>query len=443
MKRTAVHIELFCLMLLTLTLGACGGQIEMQQDGQDQVPPRVDGLKCPPEQMTCTGEVDQGTLVCTCDDTWFCKLNPKKCHRERPTPGGGGWRCSWENENKYQCTKKGTKDENPGGQQWLCTWNAKEHSWSCLRIKTTVPPGGGFWKCVVDNETHKLICTPDKIPGVDGWQCKTVSGQETCHKGGETGGLPPGATNWKCHQVVHEGVKSWICHGTKTSGTAPPGGGGWKCVKFKTEQGQDHYRCIKPQTKDDVPPGGGSYACSKGSEFSGTRCVKVADPKPWHKGKSFKCSPGTKMWCDGKDYCGWGQVTCKPNGQWPSEIVNGEKALLCKELPNYRRPNTTCACYHFFYKPECCERPDCIVPAGTNGQICPKSPGKLCNYCNALKPECQEAGAKCLISDSYETFCGRLCASNSQCPAGYRCAGVKLKVGTTKQCVPVSGSCYY
>ena len=432
------------LLVMAAILVACGGQIEMDKPGPGGTPQYPDNLKCPPEKMTCTGDVDKGTLVCSCDDTWFCQANPKKCSRDRPVPpGGGSWSCTWDNEHSYFCTKKGGKGEVHGDQDWYCTWSDKEFAWRCTRIKTpTKPPGGGSWRCSVDRESKKLICTPAPA-GDNDWNCKTSQGKKTCKKGGD-GGLPPGGSGWRCHQVLEGGVQNWVCSNTKPTGSKPPGGNGWKCVKTGSELGKDHYRCQRPGTKNDVPPGGGFYACVKGSEFGGTTCVKVdKKPAPWSPKDGFKCAPGTKMWCDGLDFCGWGQVTCQPNGQWPSKMLGGKKVLFCKELPNYRRPNTQCACYHFFYKANCCERPDCIVPAGTNGQICPKSQGKLCDYCNPLKPECAESGAKCLVSTDYETYCGRVCSSNSSCPAGYKCAAVKLKVGYTKQCVPLDGSCYY
>ena len=433
------------MLLLAATLVACGGQVEMDGPRPGETPQYPDNLKCPPEKMTCTGDVDKGTLVCTCDDTWFCQVNPKKCSRERPVPpGGGNWSCTWESEHKYYCTKKGGKGEAHGDQDWFCTWSDKEFSWRCIRVKTpTKPPGDGSWSCFVDKESKKLVCTPQDPGGGVGWSCKTVGGKKTCTKG-DSGDLPPGGSGWKCNRTLVGGAQFWVCYGKKPAGSSPPGGGGWQCVKVGSELGQDTYRCQRPETNNDVPPGGGHYSCSKGSEFGGTTCVKVdKKPTPWTPKDGFKCAPGTKMWCDGMDFCGWGQVTCKPNGQWPSKIVGGKKVLFCKELPSYRRPNTMCACFHFFYKANCCERPDCIVPPGTNGQICPKSKGKLCNSCNPLNPECKEAGAKCLISTEYETYCGRLCASNQNCPTGYKCATVKLKVGSTKQCVPLDRSCHY
>ena len=36
-----------------------------------------------------------------------------------------------------------------------------------------------------------------------------------------------------------------------------------------------------------------------------------------------------------------------------------------------------------------------------------------------------------------------LCSGPKPCPAGYQCMTVKLKTGSTKQCVPADMSCYY
>jgi hypothetical protein len=91
----------------------------------------------------------------------------------------------------------------------------------------------------------------------------------------------------------------------------------------------------------------------------------------------------------------------------------------------------------------CCERPDCIVPAGYPEQGWPhKSEGKLCDHCNPLKPECKEAGARCIVVNTHETFCGKEC-KDTPCPASHDCLEVKLKVGTTWQCVPRDLSCVH
>jgi len=163
-------------------------------------------------------------------------------------------------------------------------------------------------------------------------------------------------------------------------------------------------------------------------------------PDPW-----AKCAPGQRMWCDGPVYDGWGLVECDPaTGHWKTTVVNGKTTIDCREdLAAGTRPNTLCACYHLFTNFSCCERPDCILEPGESGQICPPSPGKLCDYCNPLQPECVETDAKCVTTNSHESFCARLCSAAAPCPSGYVCMTIKLKQGSTQQCVPSDFSCYY
>lgn len=161
-------------------------------------------------------------------------------------------------------------------------------------------------------------------------------------------------------------------------------------------------------------------------------------PSGWSKPKpGQECVPGQKKWCDGELYCGWGQVECTAQGTWKRE-ASGE--LECLERADGRVPNTTCACYYFFFDEKCCETPDCIVPKGTNGQLCPKSPGKLCDYCNPHNPECLPGGLCVVALD--ETYCGRDCSAAQPCPAGYSCTLLLQKLKFVHQCVPNDGSCY-
>ena len=440
----------FLALMMVVALVGCGAEIHADDpNNNDDVD--TGSSNCPPPGKTkCVGYGPDKGMVCTCEGLFDCAVDPSKCTGGRPTPpGGGSWSCSWTSEYKYSCTKKGGKDSPPGGNDWLCKWNDKEFQWECTRIKTPLPPGGGTWSCKVDNEIKKINCTltsKQPPPGGGTWDCKTVDGEKVCTKKGDDGLPPGGGSDWKCNKTAINGVPTWVCYGKKTKGGTPPGGNGWKCKKVKTEGNYDIYKCEKPDTKDDYPPGGGWYSCQKGSEWNGTTCTKVPEepkaPGPYPK-KGQTCAPGTKMWCDGLQYCGWGQVTCLPSGKWKTKIVSGKEVLDCQELSNGLRPNTVCACYHFFYNPNCCERPDCIVPKGSKGQICPKSNGGLCDHCNPMKPECKGAGAKCIVTNSHETFCGKLCATAAGCPAGYKCMTVKLKVGSVKQCIPADFSCYY
>ena len=441
-----------------LLLAACQGDLPDNPPKTDSGTPNdpyapcTDPMKCcSQEKLVCVGDPD-GKIVCGCSDLWDCSKNPKKCEQDFPVPpGGSGWECTWT-EFKYTCVMKSPNGpgEPPGGGEWTCKWNDKEFQWECTSTPpnpSNQPEGTSVWQCSIVDK--KLVCekkgttsTPPAGSGI--WKCtKDASGREICQKEDENGGLPPGGSNWKCNQTTIDGVVTWVCVGQSEGN---PGGNGWNCTKmdeFNT------WKCEKPQQSGDIPPGGGWFACTKGSEFGGTQCEKVpeeptpptATPKP-----GDLCIVGEKLWCDGLQYCGWGQVQCDPaTGKWKTKIINGKEVLDCQELASGERPNTVCACYHFFFNPTCCERPDCIVPTDSKGQICPASAGQLCDYCSpmAQPSECKESGAKCIVTNNHETFCGRLCDASKPCPNDYMCMTVKLQVGTTNQCVPADFSCYY
>ena len=84
------------------------------------------------------------------------------------------------------------------------------------------------------------------------------------------------------------------------------------------------------------------------------------------------------------------------------------------------------------------------MPPGTSGQVCPPSGGGLCDYCNPQQPECKEPDARCIVTNSHETFCGRPCSHESPCPTDYSCMVVKTPgAETAYPCVPSDKSCYY
>jgi hypothetical protein len=389
-------------------------------------------------ERRCITDIDNGT-VCTCVNKPIdpCEKYPNKAFcSEMPTPDGSSdWTCTWT-EFKYSCTRKDNGKTPTGGGSWTCVPN-NEGGWTCTKNELPVPDGSGGWKCFVDNEAGALICEKENPGGDLTWKCVTdqQTGKTVCTT---TGGLPSGGGNWKCHKSGD----TWTCYGDIPPGGTPPGGAGWTCVKMKTELGKEIYKCQKKG--DDLPGGKGDWICTKGTELNGTKCVQGTPPPPPKLGAA--CKIGDKAWCDGHTFCGWGQVSCDPKtGTWETEInqTTGKPQLKCYEVKDLR-PNTVCACYHTFYNEACCERPDCIIPPGTQGQVCPKSPGKLCDYCNPLQVgSCVEPGAKCVYTSSNETFCGRECSVSKPCPAGYTCASYKLKGVTYKQCVPVDGSCYY
>lgn len=423
--------------VVTLSLAGCGA--DMAQTEGPGGPGTGTNTQCPADKMICTGDPDTGTLKCTCNDLWDCSKNPVKCTQPTPTPdgvpGGNGWQCSWA-EFKYTCTKKGPDNGvPPGGSGWSCVYDKEYGGWKCTE-NPPVPNGASKWSCTVANGKLECVEVPGTKPppgGGNTWDCtKDASGKMIC----TTGDLPPGGGNWKCSQITKAGVPTWVCVGDST-GNPPPGGNGWNCVKMENEF--DKWKCEKPaDTPPTAPPGGGSYQCVKGTEFGGTKCEEV----PPKKGDDL-CLINEKMWCDGLQYCGWGQVVCDPaTGKWKTKTLNGKQILDCQELADGSRPNTVCACYHFFFNPACCERPDCIVPSGTKGQICPKSQGGLCDYCNPMQSECQ-AGGKCIVTNNHETFCGQACSPTQPCPNLYNCMTVKTQVGTVNQCVPADFSCYF
>ena len=425
----------------TLSLAGCGGVMGLEEDPNG--PGTGSNTQCPADKMICVGDPDTGALKCQCNDLWDCSKNPVKCTQPTPTPegampaGGNGWECTWT-EFKYTCSKKGPPDQNPppGGSGWSCQYDSEYGGWKCTE-NPPVPNGASKWSCTVKNGALECVeVTPPPVTGNNTWNCGTdASGKYVC----TTGDLPPGGSNWKCSQVTKGGVPTWVCVGD-SSGNPAPGGNGWTCAPMENEFNK--WKCEKPvDTPPQTPPGGGTYQCVKGTEFGGTKCEEA--PKPPPGTSNDLCKINEKMWCDGLQYCGWGQVACDPaTGKWKTKVVNGKTIHDCQELSNGARPNTVCACYHFFFNPACCERPDCLVPSGSTPQICGPSQGGLCDYCNPMQSECKNNG-KCIVTNNHETFCGQPCSTTQPCPANYNCMTVKTQVGTVNQCVPADFSCYF
>jgi hypothetical protein len=291
---------------------------------------------------------------------------------------------------------------------------------------------GGLDGPIVDSEPDEGLLSPVPVPC--GWLCTTKpDGRTFCKKLCDPG-FPNslGSSNWLCHKVTKDGQPTWVCYGESTS---MPSVWGWSC----TQVGATTYRCEKPDNADDKPPGPGTWVCVKGTPYGGTLCEKVAvTTMPT---VTAPCTPGQRFWCDDPVYSGWGQVLCDASGSWKTKVANGKTMFDC-QFTTAAVPLTRCACYHFFFNPMCCERTDCILPDGTNGQTCPKGAGKLCDYCNPLAQDCVEPDGLCIVTNSSETFCGKGCAAQP-CPAGYTCMTVKTKTGTSQQCVPADMSCYF
>ncbi|MCC6749590.1 MAG: hypothetical protein IT371_18135 [Deltaproteobacteria bacterium] len=458
-----------------LALASCAGEAPPFTEpppnpDSDPFAPCTDPLKCcPASELKCTGSPDRG-VICSCKNLWNCDLNQSKCTQHTPVPpgGGGDWKCTW-NEFSYKCKGSGDTSGNPppGGGGWTCKPDS-EKGWECTYDyppnPANKPDGAGKWICVAGaaqltcerKEPPPTTTTPPGTtppPGGGVWKCETnAEGKKVCTKQDDNGGLPPGGGTWRCHEGTEGGKKVKVCVGDLPAGSPPPGGGGWTCKQVANSP--DSWICTRPIGTNDVPPGGGYWSCKSGTEFGGTKCSQVDQPPtppgPYPK-PGEKCVPGRKMWCDGLQYCGWGQITCKPDGSWPTRVVNGKSVLDCQELASERRPDNLCGCFHFYFNPVCCESPDCIVPENppavpfcTTKQKELEAAGKwgqLCSFCDPRKPACQNGG-RCIITNSMETFCGSACSGNS-CPTGFSCLPIKVGGGTTNQCVPADFSCYF
>ncbi len=423
-----IRALMILVLMSAVTVSGCGLRPVEDAPGPDGgVTPdagKTQGL-CSPGRLDCSSLVDH-EIICICK--WRCDAATGVCINRRPVPGPGVWSCDWSVPYKYTCTRKGGKPAPPGGKRWYCSWSNKSQTWRCVKIVTPLPDGTHQWSCAVDNAKESITCKKKKSPPVDPgtWDCKKTDGRTFCQKKGTHKGLPPGGKSWKCHKTTKNGQPTWFCHG-EAEGSAAPGGDGWACTGVKKDSGVV-WRCVRSERKDDYPPGGGVWVCVKGAGFGGTLCEKVHNqpkPPPLFGGP---CAPGTRMWCDANSYGGWGQATCLPSGKWKTVTQNGKQI---------------CACYHFYFSGACCERPDCVVPAGSKGQVCGKSSGKLCDPCNPMNPECSGKESKCVVTSAHETYCGSLCDVTADCPTGYKCLAVKMKVGSTKQCIPTDYSCYY
>lgn len=407
---------------------------------------------CEKDELVCAGNPDS-ELICSCFKDWDCEtaVDPEKCWQNRAdTPDGEtDWTCQTQG-NVEQCVRPGSTVP-PGKNGWTCKQTA--NGVECSR-PTNTPDGSSEWSCSYSGEFKSCTkgtptpqpdggVTPSPDSGVPpagdlglppGWNCTTNANNElVCTKDGAgmpSQGAPGGGGSFNCfwkNNVI-------TCEG---SSPTPPGDGEWNCVQNELVGG---WRCTKPVKPGDMPDGNGEWTCYSGTPFGGTVCVKSP---PTQQGA--ECVPGTKKWCDGNAYCGWGQVTCGADGKWKTKVdpKTGKTVLDCAELADGRRPNTKCACHFYYWNKDCCETPDCIVPPGTNGQLCPASPGKYCDYCNPLKPECKNAGSKCIVTSNNETYCGLDCSGGKPCPTGASCQKLQVDSQYVWQCVPTDLSCYY
>lgn len=411
---------------------------------------------CDGDELICSGNADDPGM-CQCDRSWVCDqlVNPQKCQQNPAvTPDGkGGWSCEVV-ETTERCVKSGS-DQVTGKGGWLCVTN--NNSVECTRSVKT-PDGSGNWNCIyaegtkvckkttnsssttpTNNSTNKDggtpssklndqgTVTPTPTPGGGTWSCTTTSETGTvCKK--DQDALPPGGTGqWSCTWTETK----VICTG---SSETKPGGGEWTCVP--TGEGTT-WTCTKTRTTTDTPPpaGTGTWTCVENPSEGGMICTQPpSKPNP-----GSECLPNQKRWCDGIETCGFGIVECdSATGKWKRTTKNGKTILDCHEAPDGRRPNTECACHFTWWNEDCCETPDCILPEGTNGQICPASPGEQCDYCNPENSECT-SGKKCYLSQQTgENFCAIDCSTTKQCPTGTKCT-ISPKGFL---CMPTAGTCF-
>jgi hypothetical protein len=250
--------------------------------------------------------------------------------------------------------------------------------------------------------------------GPAGWTCETdAAGNTTCAQAQPD---LPGPSGWLCWDYGEE---------TECAAAEPlEAGPGWACEPVAV-----HTRCRHARVVPAMAPPNGAWYCwfaLDNRRLCSDAPYYGSHPQP----PSPACLAGQRRWCDGAAYDGWGQQTCLPNGTWGP----------CYEKPA-SRPRTLCACFDFYLNPDCYELPSGIVPPGTDGQTCPASSGVLCDYCTSAG-ECQ-AGARCIYTNSGESFCGRDC-TDAACPDQYDCRAVTDQGGQTyQQCVPASLTCYW
>ncbi len=340
-------------------------------------------LGCEGNLLQSEGRIEPFTTIEPCTDPIACC--PKEQIRCTGDPDRGGIICKCV--GLWDCTGSSAKECGqdkpvpPGAGSWSCTWS--EFSYTCSAAGDQQnPPGGGGWDCVWSNELSEWNCVREDVPN------PTNS--------------PEGAGSWTC--AVDNELDQLACVKSNPEVTPPV------TTEEQPQPEENHPEENTPPGNDESQPAPEQPTLPQGAE----------------------CIPGQKKWCDGEQYCGWGQVTCRPDGTWEE---------ICMELSDGSRPNTTCGCYNFYFEEECCETPDCILPAGTDGQICGKSGGQLCDYCNPENPECAEAGAECIIAFG-SAFCGRACSAAAPCPSGFHCIPYISGSNFGSQCMPFVNTCY-
>jgi len=278
-----------------------------------------------------------------------------------------------------------------------------------------------FWDCGENLEKCRApLTTPD---GQGEWQCAWNDLAFVCKRPGSEAVPPQGDGRWFCRWISEE--QTWECTSSPWTPSGPAGTGDWRCT-------------IDLELRLIV--------CERTGAADGEGTTPTETPQQPPVEATEVCVVGQRLWCEGSDFCGWGLVDCDPaTGTWMTKEVEGEQRVDCRNTAQGRRPDTLCACYHYSFAAQCCERPDCLVEpdaAGQYGQICPANEGKLCDYCDpVLESSCTEPGGMCLMVKTKESFCVRDCASQP-CPTGYKCTNVTTPSSSSRQCVPEDMSCF-
>ncbi|MCB9555981.1 MAG: hypothetical protein H6707_07745 [Deltaproteobacteria bacterium] len=400
---------------------------------------------CKPEELVCKGDIDRGT-VCRCSNLWDCNQNQTKCSKPFQSPFGSGESgCKYESEYRgVVCRKSGNPGDEVGPNGiggWNCRYSSETKEVICQEDypsnPTNKPPTGDVdWKCtlVISDGLAKIVCereppnTNNNTTGSGGWECNAE--MTVCTKKG-TSPTSSGGGSWNCR--IHNGVV--ICEGDKPS----DGSGGWVCEKREVG-GDTKYVCKRPATPEDSnPPNGGGTTTCIINEF-GTRCEKgstPSEPPPIAPTPGLKCTPGEEFWCDGYQFCGWGTITCKPDGTFPTRVYNGKTILDCKERADAKIPNTLCAQLHYFFNSRCCERPDCKVVDAVERK---PSAGEPCDPCNPLQPNCKQG--ICVVTNLYETFCSQHPDASGKCPSGMILVQATQNGRKVPTCIEADQSCY-
>jgi hypothetical protein len=420
-------------------------------------------------QWNCTDEGEFTQCESTSPDApstgsgWQCQKNAAGkvvCIENSPDEPavGGPWDCVYDDVGNATCTSGGSDNS-----QWSCNYEGTKQI--CRKVKADKPNDQPGWQCVpIAGGVSCHSPTPGQSADEPGWNCKPENGGTTCTT--PTPDQPGFGGPWECVYddvggvtCTSESSGDWTCVAdasgnkictepnpeTPDGGTWDcydadgkticvgsgdnPGGGGWICQTDDVGR----TRCEKQPDYPPDQPGSGTWNCwydDVGNRVCSDEAPDAPAPPGGGTPPGGPCEQGQKRWCDVATYCQWGQQECLPSGQWGT----------CNEIPGVR-PNTLCGCYFFYYMPECCERPDCIVPPATNGQICPASAGKQCDYCSVTGHEQScSSGFLCVTTSAAESFCGKECTDNpGSCASGYQCR--QLNSGR-KACVPNDESCY-